>query len=168
MQGVHIKIDVKGKFGGVIILTFGRMIHGVLQILHHPFLPNGLLNLPLGVRIEGIGIEQGELALFFLLDFFHAPLHRLPDIAKAPGVGDGPREVRVGGTDLRENAWVAQSLQPDHLRIRLGRATRRPAGGGGGMSPGRAVRGGWAGGGHGGAVEDEHPQHVVLGDAAFA
>ena len=30
------------------------------------------------------------------------------------------------------------------------------------------MRRGWAGGGHGGAVEDEHPQHVVLGDAALA
>ncbi len=58
------------------------MLHGVLQILHDAFLADNLLDPSLGIDIERVRIEQGDLALALV------PLSPLP----VEAVGEQPRK----------------------------------------------------------------------------
>lgn len=98
-------------------LTFGELFHCVLQVLHDGFLPDQLLDSSLGLGVERIVDEPGDLPLSRVRRGL--PLLQLvPDLPETSCIIHRSRELGIPPLDVCPSLRVSQDLQPDHLRVR--------------------------------------------------
>jgi hypothetical protein len=136
------------------------VLHGILQVLHDALLADDLLYSRLGLDVEGVRIQQLDLASS-LLALPPLPVLARRELARKPlrilqrGHQIGPRSRQ-----LAPQVGVAQNLQPDHLWVLLNRRPRR------GASPALLCRPGGAldrrAASH---VADVQGEHVAVGNA---
>jgi hypothetical protein len=77
------------------LLTLGILIVCLLQVLHDTVLADNVLDLALGLDIEGVLVEQGDLVLALALRLFGLTLPHGVCISPAGGVVDGGGEFGV-------------------------------------------------------------------------
>jgi hypothetical protein len=80
--------------------TFRVLVVGLLQILDNAVLADDVFNLALGLDVEGVLVEQGDLVLAFPLRLLGLPLPHGICISPAGGVVDGGGEFRVALAQL--------------------------------------------------------------------
>ena len=93
------------------------MVKSKLQILLHLLLPDHLLDLALGVDVEGVFVQQLHLLQPLLLALLVLLHHLHPHLAEAVGVVEGVRQRWALLPHLRHRLRVAQNTQPCRLDL---------------------------------------------------
>lgn len=110
--------EVEGT-GVICLRTFRVVLHGILQVLHDPLLPDDLLNFCLGLDVERIRVQGRNLSL---------PLRPLPALPVSSIAEGGSEALRVVQHACK--LWlcplqfcpvfrVAQDLQAEELGVGL-------------------------------------------------
>lgn len=107
-------------------LTFGVMFHGILQVLHDPFLTYHVLDLPLVLDIERVVVESLNLALPVESFSPFAILSLVQHAGEPHRVFDGGCELWLLALKLLPQGRVPEDLETHQLRVII--ATRAPPG----------------------------------------
>jgi hypothetical protein len=83
----------------------------VLQVVLHRLLPDHLLNLPLGVDVEWVIIQQSHLLHAITLPTLVVAHHLKPDFAEAVAVVDRLSQSRPLLPHLSHGGGIAQYVQ---------------------------------------------------------
>jgi hypothetical protein len=140
--------------------TFGVFFNGLLQVLHDAVVADDLLDLALGVDVEGIFVEQGDLVLALTLGALLHTLHLLPLLSPAGRVVECVKQLRALLTQRCLGGGVVQDSQSHSLWVDCSRTATVTR-----------TRAGWSGASHfplplrpGPAPPDEHSQHLAILD----
>lgn len=137
-------------------LTFGIVLHGILQILHDALLANHLLDPCLSLDVKGIGVELLNLSVP-LRTFSPVPVGALgPDPGESLGIRQGRAELGALPAEFTLEVGIAQDLEADDLGV-LCRGDSGSA-----LSLGVVALGRETGGAT--DVADVESEHVAVGD----
>jgi hypothetical protein len=123
---LHKQMHVLGCMN-VMEHTFGVLVVRLLEILHNTLLADELFDLALGLDVEGVFVEEGNLVLALALGVLDCSLAHDKRLSPAVGVVDGGGKVGVALTQLGLCLGVHKELLSHTLWIRLSRG-RRPSG----------------------------------------
>ncbi|KAK1755764.1 hypothetical protein QBC47DRAFT_195660 [Echria macrotheca] len=99
--------------------TFRVVLHGILQVLHHPFLADHLLDLRLRLRIKRIGVQHLDLTVSL------GSFSSLPVVVFGKDAGEPARiiqrccQLRPLPVQLSSQIRVSENLQPNQLGVLL-------------------------------------------------
>jgi hypothetical protein len=105
-----------------IYLTFWVLIVGLFKILNDTLLTNKLLNLALGLDVERVLVEQGNLVLALALGVLGGSLPHGECLSPAIGVVDGGGKFGITLAELRLGLGVHKELLSHALWIGLANA----------------------------------------------
>ncbi|KAH7382397.1 hypothetical protein DE146DRAFT_226264 [Phaeosphaeria sp. MPI-PUGE-AT-0046c] len=128
--------------------TLGVFIVRLLEVLDDTLLADELLNLALGLDVEGVLVEQGNLVLALTLGVLGGLLPHGEGFSPAAGVVDGGGELGVPLAQLGLGLGVHKELLSHALGVGLANARR--VGRTLGLLHGRPV------------LADEHRQHLAI------
>jgi hypothetical protein len=80
--------------------TLWVLVVGLFEVLDYAVLANELLNLLLGVNIEGILVEQGNLVVALALGVVLLALAHGKGVSPRVGVAEGSSELGVAGAQI--------------------------------------------------------------------
>lgn len=94
----------------IYILTFGVVFVRMLEVLDDTVLADDLLDLALGLDVERVLIQQGNLVLALALIILLLALHRVESFSPTVGVVEGGEEFRLALSKLFLCGRVAQEV----------------------------------------------------------
>lgn len=97
--------------------TFWVFVICLFQVLNDAILANQLLNLALGIDVEGIFVEKGDLVVAFALGVLSLSLPHGEDLSPAVGVVGGVGELGVTLAYIEQGLGAGEQLLSHTLWI---------------------------------------------------